>query len=131
MQPWRLEATFGILEELLRHIAHGGPLEEVAPGELIYVSRKDGKAYPVAEFIESYAEIFAIGRQRDPACPDVAALHAAARQIGAGQIDAPAIEAALACCTALRAYVGNKAPRDLYDAVLTAEIKIRMEAQDG
>lgn len=131
MQPWRLEATFGVLEELLRHIAQGGPLEEVTPGELLYVSRKDGKAYPVVGFIESYAAIFTIGHHRDPACPDVSALYTAARQLDAGRIDAPAVDAALACCAALRAYVGHKAPRDLRDVVLTAEIKIRMEEQDG
>jgi len=127
MQPWRLEATFGVLEELLRHIAQGGSLEEVTPGELLYVSRKDGKAYPVVGFIESYAEIFTIGHQRDAACPDVSPLHAAARQLDAGQIEAQTVDAALACCAALRNYVGSRSPRELHDVVVTAEIKMRME----
>jgi len=98
---------------------------------LLYVSRKDGKAYPVVRFIESYIEVFAIGRERDSACPDIAALHAAARMLDVGQIDAQTVEAALACCTALRTYVGSKAPHEIRDVVLTAEIKMRMEESDS
>lgn len=130
MQPWRLEATFGVLEEVLRHLAQDGSLQETESGQLLYVSRKDGKAYPVVDFISSYAEIFAIGHQRDAACPDVAALHAVVHKLDAGYIDAPDLDAALACCGDLRAYVGNKSPRDLLGMVRTAEIKMRMEELD-
>lgn len=125
-QLWRLETIFGVLEELLRHLAQGGLLDETAAGELLYVSRKDNQLYPVVDYVRTYAQFFAIARSRDPACPDPAPLHAVAHELAAGQIDSVTVDAALACCMALRTYAGSKPPGEMRDVAYTVEIKLRM-----
>jgi hypothetical protein len=130
LQPWRLHAIFGHLEELLTHLAQGDRISETASGQLLHPSRKDGEVYGSIDLVRIYIEIFTIARQRDAACPDDMPLHELAQRLEADTLDAEALDAALACYKALRTYVAGKRWRDMSDVLRTAEIKAWMDEPD-
>ena len=129
-QPWRLDAMFGPLEEMLLHIAREGTLEETEAGALLYVSPSSGKPYEVPEAIDGYADIFTLVRSRDPACPDVAPLHKVVAQLRAGAVTEAAIEAALSSLAAVRAYASGQPVHVIADAARSVALRLLLDAAD-
>jgi hypothetical protein len=129
-QPWRLEMAFGIIDELMQHLARAGTLDATEEGTLLYRAKKDGRVYEAPLIVNAYAEIFEIARSRDLACPEPLPLRHLARQLRAGETDVQCVQAAIDCLASLRVYVARQPLSDIMDVATTAEIKFRLDGSD-
>lgn len=127
-QPWLLQRTFGPLKDILEHIARDGELHAADDGTWIYVSPTRQQAYEVPATLRSYAEVFALVRTRDPACPDTEPLRRAAVDINAGAVSEAVIQAALTCLAALWTYTASQSAAVIADAAQSVTLRAHLNA---
>ncbi len=131
LQPWVLDKLFAPLESMLQHIRDGGDLEVDEDEQFWYYSTTMGGSFKCAELLESFGDIFARQRQRDTNAPDPEALYVMAASMTAEILAMREVEAAIACASEMRGYMGASSLGNMKDAVLLASLDSHMTTVYG
>lgn len=115
----------------MEHIAAEGTLDVGSDGELLFTRKGTSVQYIVAQTFSAYADVFAVVRMRDPACPDASLLATFSEQLRSNGVSPIELQAVRECVAAIRVFAAKSEPLMVSDAAESVVIRYHLDAADA